>query len=1590
MGFDLGRWLEETGADINPFDNGRTGATVRAQRQKPAPARTVSNQNKQRPTFQVNQQGGLTPNNPGLSIKPLTIDTPKMPTLRPQQPAQPKQPQSNPLNEVGKFVDKNIVKPIVNDANKVYNTVQAPVTGLTGAAAIGADKLFNGGKNERALTQATAQQMNQNINRSFVKPQVATGKASPIEFAKNFTSTGADLGSKYAPVGAGVSLAKTPLRQAIKPLLKEGAAYTVASTGADVLNNRPVTPQSVAMNAAGSFGGAFGGAALTRGAKNTVRAQREATLKAATDTQQPIRAKTSVLNSYEGAPDRTQVDFYKQQIQQNKPVDPIITMKDQTGRYGIEDGKHRFQAYKELGFNEVPIKVATPERVQAVAQGGYAKMPFLEPNERPIPKSAQEYAHSSSPEDILKETVNSSHNYDKQAKGGKIINRGEYSDPYTADGGMVRTSDHTPFYSRHFKETGRKPSKAAYQQEIQRQLDAGGGDLVQKDIADAYQLARTRQAENDAVISSASPTEGQYLPRPQQPAQPIKPKNSRSPQQLQPLDSAPQSPVRSTLDSNVPQDARIAPLENPSQIQLQRRSQTADTPDNPYPNTTLDESTMQRIHAMNPDVPVGVQPRGVSRTVGEPFARPSSYGNKPTSLQEALAGLKSNTLPRPANQVNQTAQLFPSYPNNTPIKITTRAGEKNIPVRQMSREGDVVTGTNINPNIKAKEKRFSVDDSGELIEDRKGAYRIFTDEDGRVNGFRVGNQYFDSKQLGDLSDVNDYGSSLATMRRNVERGFGKETSDKVGRFLVDHQQGQATKLIERQLTMKQGMKQVADDLGISFGIGRGKAKKVSAAIQDFGEGNKNKSQLVDEFGADMAEKIVKADKWFRQQYDTLLDEANTVLKQYGYDPIPKRKNYYTHFQEPSLWQSFGLKMQEIKNIGSPTMQDALPDSARGKISNKLAGESEFTQPNKRFNPFALKREGDLHTSDAFTAFERYLNPTLNNIYMTPSITRARVLAKAVAQDADVMGKDANKIIIQTKEWANRLAGKSARADRPLVDSNWGQKYLKASRWAQTKAGQNTIVGNLSTAVMQPIVLGQTTGKFGIKNTILGALQTLDSVVSKNNPIDQSSFLKRRYTDLTPVTASKMDKARNVANTPLQVVEETSARITWNAAHNDALSKGLKGKEAIRYADIQAEKTLAGRSIGEKPEAFETKGIAPFTMYQLEVNNFWQQFAKEMTPAQAAKTMAAMYGLNLALQATTGRQVGFNPIDAVIDSYDLSQEKDRSTGEKTKAIAQRLGGEVVDNLPFAGQVATTLIGDDKYKEILGKDSQGGRFGVKSPLATLVDNPWYAVSPFGGSQIKKTIEGFNATKEGKLTDKKGRTTVNIPTNLENYLKGTAFGKSAIPEVGAYYDNLGRKKSEQKVVPNQTDSRASKMGKPTVKSEPYSEKTYKERYQTTLDKYNKNKKSMSEVERFATEGRLAKLKVQKDYSNDTISLYGMSKAKAYSYLTTHKDGEKLGQQLMAYDNALFNAGLTKYRKYGNGLAPATKKGGRKTGRKGGGRKGSKGSSKGKFSYKLNGFGQANNSKQLRSLLKKAKMKQTKVSVKKTKVPKVKDKIS
>lgn len=121
---------------------------------------------------------------------------------------------------------------------------------------------------------------------------------------------------------------------------------------------------------------------------------------------------------------------------------------------------------------------------------------------------------------------------------------------------------------------------------------------------------------------------------------------------------------------------------------------------------------------------------------------------------------------------------------------------------------------------------------------------------------------------------------------------------------------------------------------------------------------------------------------------------------------------------------------------------------------------------------------------------------------------------------------------------------------------------------------------------------------------------------------------------------------------------------------------------------------------------------------------------------------------------------------------------------------------------------------------------------------------------------------------------------------------------------------------------------------------EKWFAENNDAEYEYYNakyENDKANGEISKIQDVERTKKMRksyVGKDYRKDTRDLYNLTKDEIADYLANDKDGNALAEELYKYDRALYDAGLTKYLKFKNGLAKST--GGRKSsGRKGGSKK-------------------------------------------------------
>jgi hypothetical protein len=116
---------------------------------------------------------------------------------------------------------------------------------------------------------------------------------------------------------------------------------------------------------------------------------------------------------------------------------------------------------------------------------------------------AGEYKNS---KDFVKDTAEGYYNLEKSLKGGQLIDKTGVNDPYGS--GMTRITEHTPFYSKFYKDHGKAPTLTDYVEAVQNELDTGRGNIIENAEHDIYHLLNKQLDTKAYPKTSYSGTSG--------------------------------------------------------------------------------------------------------------------------------------------------------------------------------------------------------------------------------------------------------------------------------------------------------------------------------------------------------------------------------------------------------------------------------------------------------------------------------------------------------------------------------------------------------------------------------------------------------------------------------------------------------------------------------------------------------------------------------------------------------------------------------------------------------------------------------------------------------------------------------------------------------------------------------------------------------------------------------------------------------------------------------------------------------------------------------------------------------------------------
>ncbi len=633
-----------------------------------------------------------------------------------------------------------------------------------------------------------------------------------------------------------------------------------------------------------------------------------------------------------------------------------------------------------------------------------------------------------------------------------------------------------------------------------------------------------------------------------------------------------------------------------------------------------------------------------------------------------------------------------------------------------------------------------------------------------------------------LKDIGGFRGATSDVYRIFDDIFGKD-SPVTNRVL-----GQLDASKSRYVDMQENLLKELNEK-IVKGLGIKKGSKLSAYVQDYGEKKMDLPTLQAKAPNDW-KKVVDADKWFRQKYDDLIDEINSSRAiAYPNDSsklVPKRDDYYRHFTEFT-------SLTGLKNIfDTPSA-----------IDPHLAGTSEFTRPGSRFAGFMQKRGLGPYKKDAVGGFLNYVPSASYAKEIDPNVKNVRALRSELA-DITEDSRNLNNFIGYLDKYANDLAGKT----NPYLDRNVqdiiGRKPMAFLNWINGRVKTNTILGNLGSTLAQlaNIPMGVA---FAKQHSAKGVSRTMKALLDKSEPIHKSAFLRERYSDsmYRKFDERLIEQPQKMAEWIIEASDRVGSSFVWNSAYEKGLK--LNVSNPIKYADNNTRKLIAGRGIGEVPLLQKSKVIQMVMPFTLEVGNQWYVM-KDMIKAKdvmAVPTLLiANHVLNNVMEEVRGSSVTFDPIEATKEAIDEGLSPGRVGG--------RLAGEMLSNIP-GGQYLAGFY--PEYGEVSGfkgptREELFGnrnpqRFGTGLVLNNGFSDPLFKlIPPFGGNQLKKTLEGMEVMQDGgsykegdgalKAFPFMGDTDeLKFPVEMSNedIIKMGLFGPNATDNAREYFDKERR---------------------------------------------------------------------------------------------------------------------------------------------------------------------------------------------------------
>lgn len=568
---------------------------------------------------------------------------------------------------------------------------------------------------------------------------------------------------------------------------------------------------------------------------------------------------------------------------------------------------------------------------------------------------------------------------------------------------------------------------------------------------------------------------------------------------------------------------------------------------------------------------------------------------------------------------------------------------------------------------------------------------------------------------------------------------------------------------------------------------------------------------------------------FKKIYNELFLKINKVLKEQGYKEMDYRKDYFPHFVEEHANTKIGKLMEKLGW-----------KSYNNKIPTDIAGKTDTFKPGRTYFGHLKHRTGNFTEYNALKGFDNYIVGASNLIFLTEPIQKLRALEneirylhsekgvqqkynEIITSDLDTDTKDVqiaqlfadarnplNNFVTELRSYTDGIANKKSELDRRLEQA-FNRGIYGTMTNINNRVSANMVGMNISSALTNFIPITQAYSQVSAKNMLKAIKSTLANSITSDGFVENSEFLSNRLIKSEKLYMTNLEKISEKANVMFDAVDSFTSNVVTRAKYYENIEKGMKSIEALKDADTFANNVIAGRDKASLPTIFNSKNfvVKLFSSFQLEVNNQYRYMFKDLPSDLKDEALSKLIGAyvkmffgawlyNFFAEKITGRKSAFSPADIVLDSIKTIENDNGSAFGKSVSILKDVAGEVpfVGNilgggrLPISSALPNLSNSADALSTIFDKDAKDStKKTAKNNLKKEILKPlYYVVPPFGGGQLKKTIEGASIHLKdvpGSYTSS-GKLRFTAENGLLPTVKDMLFGQYSSKNAREYFEN------------------------------------------------------------------------------------------------------------------------------------------------------------------------------------------------------------